>query len=345
MAAALVRGDAVSDFTLALRDALAGAGVPGRIFAGHSNLGAEPLADLPGEVPGDNLVVYHHSTGCDAAGRFAALRGGRRIVVFHNITPPAFLADIPHMAARTNLGLAQLGALAKAADLAVGVSELNAGELRGRGFPRVVCAPLFLSDAHAGRIASAAGRRPGNRTDPSRMRLLSVARVVPHKRLDVAIQALALLRRAHPGARLRVVGERGDAAGYAEALHGYAKDLCGDAVEFLGRVSEDALADEFSAADVLLHASAHEGFCVPVIEAMLAGVPVVAVDAGAVAATAGGAALLVPSHDPAMLAESVCALADRPRLRADLVRRGREVARRHTAPVAAPAWLRALGLE
>ena len=67
----------------------------------------------------------------------------------------------------------------------------------------------------------------------------------------------------------------------------------GDAVVFEGHASDATVAAAFASADVLIVASEHEGFCVPVVEAMAAGLPVVAYDQGAVPEVLGDAGMLV----------------------------------------------------
>ena len=69
-----------------------------------------------------------------------------------------------------------------------------------------------------------------------------------------------------------------------------------------GSVSDEALAAYYATSDVFVCASEHEGFCVPIVEAMGFGLPVVAFDAGAVPETAGTGALVVEDKSPLALA-------------------------------------------
>ena len=93
---------------------------------------------------------------------------------------------------------------------------------------------------------------------------------------------------------------------YLKALRGFVAELgLADAVRITGDVSDAALAAYFAAADVYLSLSAHEGFGVPLVEAMAAGVPVVARRVGAVAETVGDAALLLDGTDPTYVAAAL----------------------------------------
>jgi len=109
---------------------------------------------------------------------------------------------------------------------------------------------------------------------------------------------------------------------YASELAALADAVAPGAVSFERSVPAAALADRYRGAHAFLCLSEHEGFCVPVLEALHFGVPVVARPAGAVPEVAGDAALFVPDEDPAVVAELLhLAIADR-ELRAELRRRG-----------------------
>ena len=101
--------------------------------------------------------------------------------------------------------------------------------------------------------------------------------------------ALFVARRTvDPGAHLTVVGSPSEPA-YAGALRRYVATLgLGDAVEFVTGIDDASLAAHYRASDVLVMLSDHEGFGVPLVEAMGHRLPVVAFDAGAVAGGAGG---------------------------------------------------------
>ncbi len=106
--------------------------------------------------------------------------------------------------------------------------------------------------------------------------ILFVGRIVPSKAQHELVKALWAYRRLYdPKARLHLVGGTSSFA-YTKALQEFVDDLgLSAAVRLPGEVSDAALAAYFGAADVYLSLSAHEGFGVPLVEAMVAGVPVV----------------------------------------------------------------------
>jgi glycosyltransferase involved in cell wall biosynthesis len=133
--------------------------------------------------------------------------------------------------------------------------------------------------------------------------LLCVCRLDPQKGVDVAIRAVREL----PDAWLVVLGE-GPQRAELEAL-------AGERVYMPGRVPD--VAAWLRRADVLVHPVRWEGFGLAVLEAMLAGVPVVASNVSSLPELLGDAGLLVPPDDPGALAAAVA------RVPADLGERGR----------------------
>jgi glycosyltransferase involved in cell wall biosynthesis len=138
------------------------------------------------------------------------------------------------------------------------------------------------------------------------------------------VQALAAYRAVYdPSATLTLVGGHPVPA-YAEAVAGLAHALgLASAVSLAGSVSPTALAAAYRRADVFVCLSQHEGFCFPLLEAMHSGLPVVALEAGAVPDTLGGAGVVLPRATPAAVAAAVHRVLVDEALRQRLVARGR----------------------
>ena len=166
--------------------------------------------------------------------------------------------------------------------------------------------------------------------------ILFVGRIVPSKAQHDLVKALWAYRRLYDGqARLHLVGGTSSFE-YSKALLGFTDDLgLTGAVRFTGEVSDASLAAHFDAADVYLSLSAHEGFGVPLVEAMVAGVPVVARGAGAVADTVAGAALVLAAGDPSYVAAALNRACTDDHLRAALRGSGRRRAAELSADVVA----------
>ncbi len=241
------------------------------------------------------------------------------VVNYHNITPPELMAPWDH-----HLALGQLRAqgdlrvLAPRTALAVADSAYNETHLVAAGFPSTTVIPpsAAVDDSVVASVTgSTAGRPRGREHEGGGARWLAVGRVSPNKALEDTLAALAVTR-AHtdPGATLLVVGKPATGA-YDAALHRYAAELgLAGAVTFTGHARDETVASAYESADVLVVTSAHEGFCVPVVEAMAAGLPVVAVEQGSLPEVLGDAGTLVRSRDPYELADAISSLlAEAPR--------------------------------
>ena len=141
--------------------------------------------------------------------------------------------------------------------------------------------------------------------------VLSVARMYPRKRLGDLLRAAALLRKELPGAQVRIVGN-GPEREMLDRLH---RELAlGDAAVLLGDVSRAALAEEYVNAGCFCLPSVQEGFGIVFLEAMAAGLPVVACRAAAIPEVVldGRTGVLVPPRDPAALAAALAAVLANP---------------------------------
>jgi glycosyltransferase involved in cell wall biosynthesis len=134
--------------------------------------------------------------------------------------------------------------------------------------------------------------------------VLAVGRMYPRKRFVDLLQAAARLRTTHPAARFRIVG-KGPEWDAVVRLHG-ALGLAGT-VTLLGDVTRDQLAAEYAGADGFCLPSVQEGFGIVFLEAMAAGLPIVACRAAAVPEVVldGETGVLVPPRDPDALARAL----------------------------------------
>ena len=156
--------------------------------------------------------------------------------------------------------------------------------------------------------------------------LLHVGSCVPRKNVEAAIRTLALLRQGGADARLVQIGGRFS----FEQRAAIDEDRLGPFVRQEPSVTEDALVAAYAAADVVILPATYEGFCLPALEAMAVGAPLVTSGAGAIAEVVGDAAVIVEPPDARGLADGVQRLLSDSALRADLVARGRQRARRRT---------------
>jgi len=312
LAPGLSAGDAIGNYAVALRGIFRGWGMAGsQIFSAARDARladpGRPVSDLRLK-PGDWLV-YHYGNASQVS-EVAFAHRSQLILCYHNITPGHFFAPYSAAAAaRLDLGRRELKGFAGAR--AVAVSAYNQNELRQLGFtdPRLV--PLWVdadglrrsADSQAGQGVQARYLREigGTRW----VNWLFVGRIAPNKRHDALIRAFSdFQRNVEAASRLLLVGGWRSFPGYKSDLDFLIQRLSVQNVVFAGQPShEQGFGGYYAAADLFVSASEHEGFGVPLVEAMAFGLPVIARACAAVSGAVGDGGLLVDRPEPEALAE------------------------------------------
>ncbi len=332
-------GDAVTNAMFTTRTLLRRMGYDSRIYAEHLDprLGHEihAIDELPAHS--DYALMVHHSMGHDALGRILALPAPK-ILVYHNITPPELLQDLV-LQRYARIGREQLLELRPAVAAALADSEYNALDLRAAGFTTVASCPmLFDVDAM---LARAAAHPP---TRGTVFTMLFVGRIAESKGQRELVDAYARFCADHPGpSRLVLVGRHvGDPYAEELAVDIRNRDFGHGEVQLTGLVPDAELLDWYRQADLYISLSRHEGFGVPLVEAMAYGVPVLAWPSGAVPYTLGGTAALLLDTTAAGVADHMLALARDPARRAAVAERQRRSLGRFALDRQAPALKQAL---
>ena len=275
------QGDAISDEACLIRDLCSAHGLASDIRCprGFVNKGDLPLVrdaeTLPDEVRADDVALLHLSSG-SLCNRIFANLPCRRILLYHNITPPRYFERLAPATARIlEEGLRQAAELRDATDEAWADSSFNASELRDMGYRDPKVLPLLLKDTF-GRGEIAEWRRD-MLSDPPLTNLLFVGRLVPNKRLDRLIAVFGNYQRyVNPMSRLVIVGAIGGAGGseaYRALLLGNAFVYAARNVLFTDFVDDANLRACYASASAFVCMSDHEGFCAPLLEAMAWHVP------------------------------------------------------------------------
>jgi len=303
-------GDATSNMALRLQAVLRELGHASRIFSEPAHIGprerercldAREHAGCSG--PG-NALIYHYGGASDLSDYFASVPD-RKVLFFHNVTPPEyFRALFPATAARLEQARQDLRRLSACTDLCCGVSGFNLETLSGLPFRRTMLFPGWPDRALLDRPPSRAVLRQyaGNYTN-----ILFVGRVAPNKKIEDLIATFACLKAGARGVNLRLI-VAGTYVGL-ELYHAWLLALCRRMrlrdVIFTGHVSQEELNAFYRLAHAFLCASAHEGFCIPLLEATHFGVPVFAYDIPGVRETLGGSGVLFRERDFKRAAETV----------------------------------------
>lgn len=342
-------GDAIGNHTLALRDTLRKWGFESEIFThlAHHRLAPESrfFEKYEGIDDPGNVLIYHYSIGSVLTGYFSSLKC-RKVMIYHNITPAEFFRGVNRRAERECArGRRDLGLLAGEVELALGDSEYNRLELEELGYAATGVLPIFIPFEDYGRPPD---RRVMKSFGDGRPNILHVGRFVPNKKIENLIKVFYFLRRMQPESRLVLVGTDVNMENYSRALRELIDDLKLQGVVFTGHVTFPELLAFYRTASLYLTMSEHEGFCVPLIEAMITGVPVVAYASTAIPGTLGPGGLLAYDRDFPMIAEMVNAVLTDEGLRRALVQSGKDRLMyfgRDNREELLSSHLRALGIE
>ena len=310
------KGDAIGDSARKVRDMLRARGHSSDLFALTID------EDLRGDVreftdaaarTGD-VTIFHFALPSPMTEAFASLRGGR-VLQYHNITPAEFFAPYDAgMFRLAALGRSELRTLVGRVDLALGDSEFNRQELQAMGFAPTGVVPIAVN---TDRITKAP-RRPALEKilSDGLINILFVGRIVPNKRIEDHIRLAEVYKRyVDSYYRFIFVGRYDGLPRYYAQIRALINqyEMLPDRFWFTGPVPDEDLAAFYRWADVYVSLSEHEGFCVPLVEAMAADVPVLAYAAGAVPETLGGAGVLFSPKDLELAAEAMGMLVyDRP---------------------------------
>jgi glycosyltransferase involved in cell wall biosynthesis len=306
------RGDAIGDSARRVMRLLRSMGHQSDLFAMtiDDNLRGEvrPFSD-PAARQGD-LTIFHFALVSPMTAAFAALPRGR-VLQYHNVTPAHFFAPY-------DAGIFRLAALSRDdlrtlighTDVALGDSEYNRRELASMGFTNTGVFPIAI-DTH--RITHAGPRPAIERVlDDGLCNFLFVGRIAPNKKIDDHIRLAEFYKRyVDDQYRFIFVGRTDGVPRYYDTVRALIAEfqMPADRFIFTGPVPDDDLAAYYRMATVYLSLSEHEGFCVPLLEAMAADVPVLAYASTAVPDTLGGAGVLFEPKDLEYAAELLGELA------------------------------------
>jgi glycosyltransferase involved in cell wall biosynthesis len=286
-------GDAISNQAIFIRDQLRELGFRSDIYVRtiHPLLPPNRCHLFSAAALQDSdAAIYHHSIGTDIT-RAMVEYAGPKCLVYHNITPAKFVEPYrPRFAELLRQGREDLSALAPAFDISYGDSQFNADELREAGFSHPKVLPIAVSPA---KWSFAPDSAMMTSLGDGRTNIIFVGRIAPNKKQDDLIRAFAHYLAFDPDARLFLVGTVEGPDPYAEYLLSLIEHLgLKKSIRVTNTISDAALAAYYRTARLFWSMSEHEGFCVPLIEAMWFEVPVLAFRSSAIPETLGDAAIM-----------------------------------------------------
>ena len=285
----LDRFDAIANDVLGMRSFFRDRGTETIIVSAGGELKSDFIS--PGKAAGiatsEDLLIYHYGIAWIEGDGFFQAFAGKKVLRYHNVTPAHFYAPYhPGIANACEEGRRRVIELSP--QLTLAVSDFNRRELLDAGWrgETVVVPPFHRVDDWA--LIPASGL-----SFEEQLQILFVGRIVPNKNLVATITVLeGALRRLGGKANLRIVGSLHSALkNYASEVKNAIAHCKNLSVDIVGRASEEKLKAYYLSSDVLVSFSEHEGFCVPVLEAMALGTAILIGQQSALEETLGASGI------------------------------------------------------
>jgi glycosyltransferase involved in cell wall biosynthesis len=305
--AGFATGDAISHEARILQKLFRAEGYRSDLFVDAAHAGAHmkttwhPLEAYKPHP--EKLLIYHYAGESPATQCFLSSES-RKIIRYHNITPGHFFKRYDdQLAERLEKSRKELVDVCRQADALWAVSEYNAKEIRDLDVGSVtVFSLMFDPDSVTGTADPEFTQKIASDT----VDVLFVGRLVPNKNIEELIQAFAVYHhRINPMSRLFIVGSEWSCPRYYTMLKLLSAEMSTQRIHFQGFVSAAHLPSYYEIADVFITTSLHEGYCLPVIEAMHKGVPVIARETGGIPEALGNAGVLYQNLSITELAELI----------------------------------------
>lgn len=315
-------GDGVGNDALAMDNILKEIGYETKIYAENIDSRIKKsLVEQVDKIPKlkkKDVIIYHLSTGTDLNN---ALKDYpcRKIIVYHNITPACFFRGYSRASEELcQRGRKEIEQVRSAADYCLAVSEFNKSELVKCGYRcDIDILPILIPFEDYEKEPSKAVIK---KYSDDWTNIVFVGRIAPNKKQeDIILTFFYYKKYINPNSRLFLVGSYNGLERYYEKLTKYVQELQLEDVYFTGHTKFDEILAYYRIADVFLCMSEHEGFCIPLVEAMYFKVPIVAYATTGVKETLSYAGLKMDSKDCKVAAEMIDLLMNNAELREKII--------------------------
>jgi len=293
--------DAVSNDVFGMHDVLKDQNLNASIFAENIFTSKDNVKNIEGIndfiANRDDLLIYHLSTGWFKGLDILRNLNCVKIIKYHNITPPDFFYNFSSdHAVNCSGGIEQLRTIARLdLDMYLNDSLFNMKEMISTGADASKCrvVPPFNDTKRMKEL------KPDfdvlKKFNDGRVNILSVGRIAPNKGFEKLIEAFAFYHEHYNSkSRLIMVGSKQpQLSAYADYLAEKVSQLnLQDCILFTGKVSDEELKSYYLVSKIFALTSYHEGFCVPLVEAMSMKIPIVAYRSTAISDTVDNAGIL-----------------------------------------------------
>lgn len=303
---ALSTGDAISDYIVEINELLKKNGYTTDIYLLHPELNQTNISVYSyneiKKLNNEDIILYHHCTETELNYQVCQYTC-KKIMIFHNITPPHFFQNFSERdAISCQNGYEQTLFMRDKFDYCITVSTFNKEILHSLGYDIPIKVSPIVKKYENDAV-------PDNNIidlySDKYINILFVGRLVPNKKIEDLLKIFCDYKKRNKKSRLLLVGNDIRMPSYVDVLKRYILDNQLEDVIFTGKCSANALAAYYTVADVFLCLSEHEGFCVPLVEAMSFDIPVIAYDAAAIHGTLAESGVLIQNKEPSVVCDTI----------------------------------------
>jgi L-malate glycosyltransferase len=302
----IIRGDAIGNDVLLLDDSFRAAGYCSQILAINIGPGLPKVKQFHEtfKPASDDIVIYHMCEGSIISNSLRRMKC-RKIAVYHNTTPAHFFARFDQNVARNQaMSIQEIASLRDVFDHCIADSKFNKAELIRMGYDdrKISVIPILLDEED---YKKAPNQKTIAQYSDGWVNVLFVGRIAPNKRQEDIIRAFAWYKKnINSRSRLILVGSPFSDR-YLDQLKNYIASIAIEDVLFTGHIPFETILAFYRVADIFLCMSEHEGFCVPLVEAIMFDVPIIAYASTAIPDTLAGCGVLVNEKDPVFIAKTI----------------------------------------
>lgn len=302
-------GDAIGNHTFALFNELNNRGIENYIYANIIDPRLKQYAESYSSYKEkkDDIILYHLSTGSNL-NRKVVDHNCKIIINYHNITPPVFFEKYNKTIAQVcQNGYDDVKYMSDKVDMVIADSKYNGEELKKIGYKcPIVDIPIVINFDQYNQKNNE-NYIEKNNVENETTKIIFVGRIAPNKKHEDIIADFYYYHKFYNNkSKLYLVGNYNGNELYYFSLLKYVKKLGLERnVVFTGHISFSEMIDFYKTGDLFLCESQHEGFCVPLVEAMFFSVPIIAYNSSAIGETVKNAGILIDKKDPCYVASLI----------------------------------------
>ncbi|MFI3237868.1 MAG: glycosyltransferase [Lachnospiraceae bacterium] len=321
-------GDGVGNDTIAIDQILKESGYDTKIYAENidpriSTQLVEHISKIP-NLAEEDTIIYHLSTGCELNQKMMKWNC-KKIFRYHNVTPAEFFLDYDERSYHLcKEGIEQVAELKNTPDYVLADSEFNKTDLVEMGYtcPIDVVPILIPFDDYK----MTADSTTMTKYSDGWTNIIFVGRVAPNKKHEDIIKCFSYYKKyVNPTSRLILVGSYNENDLYYQKLVHYVALLDVEDVIFTGHIKFEQILAYYRVGDLFLCMSEHEGFCIPLVEAMYFEVPIIAYESTAIPYTMQGIGAIANDKNPIFIAKLMDTILKNPKLKDDIVEQQKQV--------------------